>query len=96
MEEYLDMEISKIVNCLFEKLDLYNIDVEMNREELSSEKKKIYMEIYSECEKSLLEVKAKTILKYGNINNFDYIFGVKVQNIIASKQNFLNKEKHLK
>ncbi len=90
MEEYLCIEITKIVNSLFDKLSLYEISVELTKNELSNEKKEVYSKIYKEFEDELINLKNKTILKYGNIQNFDYIFGLIVQNIVISKQKLLN------
>lgn len=94
MQKYLDTEILKIVEHLFEELDLYGIDVEMNKEDLDHKKLEQYNKIYSEYEKQLIELKNKIILKYGNVSNIDYIFGLKVQNAVVSKQASLNKGKH--
>ena len=92
MEEYLCTEITKIVNLLFDKLSLYEINVEANKNELSNEKKEIYSKLYKEFEDELINLKNKTILKYGNIQNFDYLFGLMVQNIVISKQKLLNEK----
>ena len=90
MTEYLYIEITKIVNTLFCRLSLYKINIESTKNELSNEKKEMYSKIYKEFEDELINLKNKTILKYGNIQNFDYLFGLIVQNIVISKQKLLN------
>jgi len=85
MEEYLNNEITLIVEKLFKNLSEKNIDVEKERNELTLEELENYIDIYNQYEKDLIKLKENTILKFGEFNNFDYIFATMIQEIVTKK-----------
>lgn len=86
IKEYLDKEVSIIVNLLFEKLKENNINVELERTDLNNQELKIYMSIYNEYKENLIKLKDKVILEFGYIDNFDYLFATVIQNVVNRKQ----------
>ena len=85
IEEYLNNEITLIVEKLFKNLSEKNIDVEKERNELTLEELENYIDIYNQYEKDLIKLKENTILKFGEFNNFDYIFATMIQEIVTKK-----------
>lgn len=90
IEEYLNKEISLIVENLFKRLEEKKIDVEKERNELTVLELENYVEIYNQYEKDLIELREKTILKFGKFNNFDYIFATMIQEIVTKKNSEKN------
>lgn len=86
IEKYLYKEVSKVVNVLFRELKRNNINVELERNELDREKLNAYEHIYNKYKESLLKIQKKALLKYKDIDNFDYIFAKIIQNIVSKKQ----------
>jgi len=86
IREYLYKEVEKIVDRLFQQLKNNNINVELERKELNEKELILYKEIYNIYEKDLINLKEKAILKYGYIENLDFIFAVIIQEIVNKKE----------
>lgn len=85
-EEYLYEEVSIVIDSLFEKLKLNNINVELEKTELNEKELENYLNIYNESKESLTKLKDKIIAEFGYIDNFDYIFASVIQDIVIKKQ----------
>jgi len=86
IREYLYKEVEKIVDRLFQQLKNNNINVELERKELNEKELILYKEINNIYEKDLINLKEKAILKYGYIENLDFIFAVIIQEIVNKKE----------
>ena len=87
LKEYLEKEISKIVDILFKNLRFYNIDVNVEKESLDKLQLDNYNKIYTRYKQSLSTLQEKAILKYGYTNDFDNLFGIIIYNAINTMQN---------
>ncbi len=88
IEDYLYKEVEIIVNELFIKLKDNNINVQLERNELNEKELNIYLALYKEYEEKLINLKNTAILKFGFINNFDYIFAKIIQNVVKKHKNY--------
>ena len=88
ISDYLYKEAAIIVEELFLKLRNNNIDVHLARDELNEKELNIYLTLYKEYEEKLINLKNKAILKFGFINNFDYIFAKIIQNVVNKNKNY--------
>lgn len=86
IEKHLYKEVSIIVDLLFEKLNINNINVELEKNDLNDIELGIYMSIYNEYKENLLKLKDKVISEYGYIDNFDCMFATIIQNVVIKKQ----------
>ena len=84
--EYLYKKINLVVDNVFEELKKNNINVELDRKELGDKELKIYLDIYIRYEKELIQLKKEVIEKFGEIENFDYIYAIIIQNVVNKKQ----------
>jgi len=91
--KYMDDEITTLVKRYKFELSKYNIDLSLEQE-ITLEQEKICKECYNKLYDELLKLKLKIIWKYGNITNFDSVFGEMVQKIvnrvILNKYNWWN------
>lgn len=88
VENYLNKEVTIIVEELFAKLRENNINVQLERNELNEKELNIYLVLYKEYEKKLIDLRKKVILKFGFINNFDYIFAKIIENAVNKNKNY--------
>ena len=88
VENYLNKEVTIIVEELFAKLRENNINVQLERNELNEKELNIYLALYKEYEKKLIDLREKVILKFGFINNFDYIFAKIIENAVNKNKNY--------
>jgi len=79
--KYMDDEITTLVKRYKFELSKYNIDLSLEQE-ITLEQEKICKECYNKLYDELLKLKLKIIWKYGNITNFDSVFGEMVQKIV--------------
>lgn len=86
LEEYLYQEVSKRVDVLFEKLHEGNINVELERSELTEKELALYLEIYKDFEEQLIQLKEEAIAKFGYTTDFDYTFAIIIQELVTKKQ----------
>ncbi len=70
LEEYLYQEVSKRVDVLFEKLHEGNINVELERSELTEKELALYLEIYKDFEEQLIQLKRRSYSKIRLYNRF--------------------------
>jgi len=85
IEEYLNKEITLIVEKLFERLNEKEIDVEKGRNDLTLEELENYIDIYNQYENDLIKLREKIVLKFGEFNNIDYIFATMIQEVVTKK-----------
>ena len=88
VEDYLNKEVTIIVQELFAKLRENNINVQLERNELNEKELNIYLALYKEYEKKLIDLREKVILKFGFIKNFDYIFAKIIENAVNKNKNY--------
>ena len=86
IEEYLYKEVFFIVDELFKNLKLNNIDVELEKNDLTEKETEAYINIYNEYRDKLVSLKENVLKEYGYINNFDYIFAIIIQNVVDKKK----------
>lgn len=85
---YLQKEVEVIVEELFIKLRKNNINIQLEKKELTEKELNIYLSIYKEYEEKLINLKNTTIMKFGCFNNFDYIFAKIIQNVVNKYKNY--------
>lgn len=88
LKDYLYKEVAIIVDELFIKLRKNNINVELERNDLNEKELNIYLDLYKEYEENLINLKNKAILKFGFIDNFDYIFAKIIENTVNKNKNY--------
>lgn len=88
IENYLNKEVTIIVEELFAKLRENNINVQLERNELNVKELNTYLALYKEYEEKLIDLRNRVILKFGFINNFDYIFAKTIENAVDKNKNY--------